>query len=112
QLATDIAALEKSGKKLADDKNLSSLSTWWEGSDPAVTDGIAKAAVVAKEANKANPADAAKAAAAAEAAARALAPADKIGAKAFAAQDGPVIKDATVYGGQQALKITAGVPVT
>lgn len=112
QLANDIAALEKSGKKLADDKNLSTLSTWWEGSDPTVTDGVAKAAVVAKEANKANPAEAAKAAAAAEAAARALVPATAIGAKAFAAQDGPVIKEATVYGGQQALKITAGVPVT
>ena len=61
----DIKALEKTGKKLADDKNLSALNTWWE------TQG-----------------------------------------KPNAAADKPVIKDATIYGGQQALKITAGVPVT
>jgi hypothetical protein len=65
QLATDIKALEKTGKKLADDKNLSALETWWE------TQG-----------------------------------------KPNVATDKPVIKEATIYGGQQALKITAGVPVT
>jgi fucose permease len=65
QLAADIKALEKTGKKLADDKNLSALNTWWE------TQG-----------------------------------------KPNAPTDKPVIKEATIYGGQQALKITAGVPVT
>jgi hypothetical protein len=30
QLRDDIAALEKSGRKLADDKNLDNLNTWWQ----------------------------------------------------------------------------------
>jgi hypothetical protein len=30
QIKKDIAALEKSGRKLADDKNLEKLSQWWE----------------------------------------------------------------------------------
>ena len=30
QLQADIAALEKSGRKLSDDKNLEKLANWWE----------------------------------------------------------------------------------
>src|SRR3712207_7556181 len=33
QLETDIANLQKTGKTLADDKSLTALNTWWEGTD-------------------------------------------------------------------------------
>ena len=33
QLKKDIAALEKSGRKLADDKNLAALAKWWEAAN-------------------------------------------------------------------------------
>ncbi len=39
QINKDIAALEKSGRKLSDDKNLETLSTWWNGAQAtAATD--------------------------------------------------------------------------
>jgi len=103
QLATDIKNLEKAGKKLSDDKNLSTLDAWWYGTDPKAT------ATVAAAVEKLKGDEAAKAEAAARAA---LSDAPKLGAKAYAAEDRPVILDANIYGGQQALKITAGVPVT
>jgi len=103
QLATDIKNLEKAGKKLSDDKNLSTLDAWWYGTDSKAT------ATVAAAVEKLKGDEAAKAEAAARAA---LSDAPKLGAKAYAAEDRPVILDANIYGGQQALKITAGVPVT
>lgn len=107
-LAADIKALDKSGKKLADDKNLSALNAWWLGADPQATEAVAKATSAAADAKK----DTA-AVQAAEMAARQAAPDQaKLGAQAYAAEDKPVINEANIYGGQQALKITAGVPVT
>jgi len=164
-LASDIKALEKSGKKLSEDENLSALNKWWLGADPAVAEGVAAAAAKAEADVLAQGADAAKIKKADEAAAKAKtdpekekvdsagvelaaakaraaalaegADADKSkkahdaafvaettarnaaqatgakpGALAFAINDDPIIKEANIYGGQQALKITAGVPVT
>jgi len=160
-LKSDIAALEKSGKKLADDENLSGLLKWWVGPNPDATFAVATAAETAlagafadgakpeqvKKADEAvekarkqaetdklsaaetatvvaaarakalgEGADPAKAEAAtkaakdAEAAARTAALGTTLGGKAYAVNDGPVISDANIYGGQQALKITAAVP--
>jgi hypothetical protein len=103
QLATDIQNLQKAGKKLSDDKNLSQLNGWWLGRDEKATEAVAGAA------EKLKGDDAAKA----EAAARAAVPdPSRLGAKAYAAEDRPAILNANIYGGQRALKITAGVPVT
>jgi MFS family permease len=159
-LKTDIAALEKSGKKLADDKNLSGLYDWWYGTNATATKAVAiavekakadtlsqgAAADVVKKADdaatkartdtKGAPEDielaalsarakaladgatpekakaAADAANAAETSARTAAGSTGLGALAYAQNDRPMVKDATIYGGQQALKITAAVPVT
>ncbi|MFI5382360.1 MAG: hypothetical protein ACHRHE_23940, partial [Tepidisphaerales bacterium] len=35
-----------------------------------------------------------------------------VGAMAYAFNDGPIVKDASIYGGQRALILTAGVPAT
>jgi MFS family permease len=164
-LASDIKALEKSGKKLSDDENLSGLNAWWLGTDPAVTRGVALAGAKAEGEVLAQGADAAKLKKADDAAAKAKADAEKdkadaaatelaaanarngvlaegadaakvkkadeastsaqtaartaatatgakLGALAYADHDDQIVKDANIYGGQRALQITAGVPVT
>jgi fucose permease len=112
-MATDIKALDKSGKKLADDKNLSALNAWWNGADVAATDAVAEAVDKVAKDTKVDAAQLGELKKAAELTARKAAPAGAtLGAKAYAQNDAPVVKDAEIYGGQQALKITAGVPAT
>ena len=105
--AAKVKKADDEAKKASDEATKQGASA-----DVAELEGVrARVGVLSDKVDADKSKKATDAAKAAEEAARKLAPSqDKLGALAYAENDDPIVKDANIYGGQQALKITAAVP--